>query len=379
MQVRNIKLNMVPSSSVNLFFFITSFPKYLWSRANQIYRLLQLAFQGIIKKASIIKTYLVSRMFWGRGNLYRNAFHFSITLLTVLTLATGLVSHLQRYDANAQALEVAYGQVGTVDLLQQGDSIHSVLPVDPESPDLRIRHHKVQPGETLESIAKDFKVHVDTIRWANSTLIDPFGDEIVVGWDLSIPEVDGVLYKVKYGQALADVARVTGGNEIDIIEVNELVPPEYKISPGQNLFVPSGSLSESEIEINGIPKGVFDNPLSHPACRGYHLTRGYTSYHDGLDLAKYGGCPIRAIAAGRVIFAGWSSLAGFNVRIDHGGGIVSKYYHGTGEFWVKVGDRVQQGQEIMMMGTSGNSTGTHLHLTITYNGHTVNPGLYVPY
>ena len=69
------------------------------------------------------------------------------------------------------------------------------------------------------------------------------------------------------------------------------------------------------------------------------------------------------MAAGEVIYAGWSPLAGFNVQIDHGGGIVTKYFHGDGTFWVKVGQRVQQGEEIMMMGTSGNSTGVSCYGT----------------
>ncbi len=128
-----------------------------------------------------------------------------------------------------------------------------------------------------------------------------------------------------------------------------------------------------------IPRGVFSNPLSHPGCAGYTYSRGFTGYHRGVDLAKGSGCPIRAIATGKVEYAGWSPLAGFNVRIDHGGGITSIYMHGNGTFWVNAGDRVQQGQEIMYMGTTGNSTGVHLHVELRKDGYAVNPAGFIPY
>ena len=92
------------------------------------------------------------------------------------------------------------------------------------------------------------------------------------------------------------------------------------------------------------------------------------------------GCPISAIASGKVVYAGWSQYGeGYNVRIDHGGGIVSHYYHGNGDIWVKTGDHVEQGQLIMFMGTTGNSTGVHLHLSLFKDNVAVDPAPYIPY
>jgi murein DD-endopeptidase MepM/ murein hydrolase activator NlpD len=327
-----------------------------------------------------VKSELVSRMFWGRGSLYKNLFHYSIVSITVFALITGVVSQLSRVQANQTALESRAGLGATDDLLQQGGSIQSVLAVDPLQPDVEIDHYTVKPGDTLAGIAQRFKVSMDTIRWANSDLISPFANDVEVGWNLNVPLVDGVLYKVKAGQTLDDVAAITGGNKTDIIELNYLVPPDYVIHEGQHLFVPSGELPESEIEIGQIPKGVFDNPLTDPKCAGYHESRGFSSYHHGVDLALWGGCPVRAIATGKVLYAGWKdSFTGYMVEIDHGGGIVSMYFHSTGEFWVKTGDRVQQGQPIMMMGSTGNSTGTHLHLELRKNKKPFDPRPYVPF
>lgn len=361
-----------------LFEFVGTLVPYAIRRANQFYRFAIVSLELAVDSFNSLKSQTVSRMFWGRGNLYKNSFHILITILTVFALFTGIITQFN-LNRDTQALQIVYGQGASDDLLQQGAGIQTVLPVDANIPDLRIRVHKVREGDTLDSIAADYGVTVDTIRWANLATISPFSNSIDVGWDLKIPEINGVLYKVRLGQTVDQIAAITGGNRIDIIELNELVPPNYELEAGRDIFVAQGTLAESEVVVAGIPQGVFTNPLSHPNCAGYKLERGMTSYHNGLDLSKFPGCPVRAIGAGRVTFAGWSAYAGFNVRIDHGGGIESHYYHSTGEFWVKAGDRVQQGQEIMMMGTSGNSTGVHLHLSLFKNHIAVNPALFVPF
>jgi murein DD-endopeptidase MepM/ murein hydrolase activator NlpD len=156
-----------------------------------------------------------------------------------------------------------------------------------------------------------------------------------------------------------------------------LTPPSFKLKVGQTIFVPSGELPPPPIP--DLFKDYFANPLSHPSCKGYAFMRGITSYHSGVDLAKGGGCPIRAVAAGTVTLAGWYNGGGNSVIIDHGGGIKSYYYHGSGQFWVKKGDYVRQGQNIMYMGCTGNCTGTHLHLSVSKNGALVDPSKVIPY
>lgn len=358
---------------------LTHFPGYLIWRTVQLWRFGAALFDILNVFANAAKKAIVSRMFWGRGNWYKNSFHVLITFLTIFALFTGLISQL-KINSDTQALQVTYGQGATDDILQQGAGIQTVLPLDANLPALRISIYRVQPGDTLESVALKFGISVDTVRWANLNRVSPFSSYLEVGWELKIPEINGVLYRVRQGQSVDDVAAITGGSRFDIVEINQLVPPDYALVAGQEVFVPQGSLAESEVVIAGIPQGVFANPLSNPACAGYRLERGYTGYHNGLDLSRYPGCPIRAIAAGRVTHVGCTlGGPGCYIKIDHGGGIESHYYHGSGEFWVKNGDRVQQGQDIMMMGTTGNSTGVHLHLSLFKNNISVNPGLFVPY
>ncbi len=141
------------------------------------------------------------------------------------------------------------------------------------------------------------------------------------------------------------------------------------------------AFSTAYVEPSIVPMlpGTFVHPLStDPGCAGWTWSRGYSSYHKGVDMAKKDGCWINAAGDGKVITAGWGdSGEGFNVVIDHGNGILSKYYNGDNQFKVSVGDTVEAGQEIMYLGCSGNCIGDHLHFEIVLNGVRVNPEHYV--
>lgn len=332
--------------------------------------------------AQQVKFSFVSRLFWGRGNLYRRGFHYAIITISTVAIILGLLGRVSTVNAGSDELNTIYGAGISNDMLQQGGSIQTVNQIDPNAPNVEVKEHVVKLGETLEGIAKEYDLDVDTVRWANNKVISPFSNYIEAGWKLNIPQINGIFVTVARGETLDSIVTRYGYynvHPLDIIELNDLNPQNPVLTVGQKLFIPNGRISSRDIPPTNLKPGELGNPLSHPNCAGYRLTRGFTGYHDGLDLAKYPGCPVRAIAPGDVIFVGWTNLAGYNVRIDHGGGVVSHYYHSDGTFWVKEGDHVQLGQEIMMMGTSGNSTGVHLHLTIRQNGVPINPAPYVPF
>ena len=98
--------------------------------------------------------------------------------------------------------------------------------------------------------------------------------------------------------------------------------------------------------------------------------------HKGLDIAAVRGTPILATAAGTVTYAGWSGGYGYLVKIDHGNGVETYYGH-CSKLYVSTGDTVEAGQEIAAVGSTGNSTGNHLHFEIRLNGNQVNPQTYV--
>lgn len=104
---------------------------------------------------------------------------------------------------------------------------------------------------------------------------------------------------------------------------------------------------------------------------------GDTRPHQGHDFAAPAGTPIYAAAAGRVLIAGYSYSAGYWVVIDHGGGLVTKYMHMYQEPAVSAGERVAKGQYIGGVGTTGQSTGNHLHFQVEEYGVPVNPSKYM--
>lgn len=100
------------------------------------------------------------------------------------------------------------------------------------------------------------------------------------------------------------------------------------------------------------------------------------STHTGLDIAATTGTPIKVVADGTVTFAQYNGSYGNLVKIDHGEGVVTWYGH-TSKMYVKVGQKVKAGDIIAAVGSTGNSTGPHLHLEIRINGEHVNPQDYL--
>ena len=124
--------------------------------------------------------------------------------------------------------------------------------------------------------------------------------------------------------------------------------------------------------------GRFADP-----CPGAVVTSNFgfrefdNKFHKGLDLGTGSeNIPTYAAESGTVIFAGYSGSAGNLITIDHGNGLVTKYMHHS-EIYVKVGDHVEKGQQIGVSGTTGRSTGNHLHFQVEENGVAVNPLLYL--
>jgi murein DD-endopeptidase MepM/ murein hydrolase activator NlpD len=108
------------------------------------------------------------------------------------------------------------------------------------------------------------------------------------------------------------------------------------------------------------------------------LTQGYYAYHRGLDIANAIGIPIAAADSGYVAYAGWDNTGyGYMLLINHGNGFQTLYAH-LSQYYVDPGQAVARGQVIAAMGSTGNSTGPHLHFEIRYGGVQQNPLFYLP-
>lgn len=128
-------------------------------------------------------------------------------------------------------------------------------------------------------------------------------------------------------------------------------------------------------EINGIK--IATKPISGTITSRYgESSRLRKSTHTGLDISATTGTDIKAVASGTVTCAKYSGSYGNLVKIDHGNGVETWYGH-TSKMYVKVGQEVKAGDVIAAVGSTGNSTGPHLHLEIRINGTHVNPQKYL--
>lgn len=113
-------------------------------------------------------------------------------------------------------------------------------------------------------------------------------------------------------------------------------------------------------------------PITSPFGWRIHPISGVRSFHEGIDIGVASGTPIGAAEAGRVIYAGWYGGYGNYILVDHGGGISTGYAH-CSAIYVSVGQDVQRGQTIGAVGSTGYSTGPHLHFEVRINGKPVDP------
>lgn len=380
-------VNEASENGITIVNFFRDLISYISFRSRQTSLFLWALGLTLTENFSEIKAWTVRRMYWGRGSLYRSAFHVIIFSITIISLIVGLSNRINiARGSDNDGLLLSTGVIGYDDTLYQTGTTESITAIVPTAKNWPEYTHIVKAGETLEQIAKDYGVSVATIKWSNNLTSDKLKPDQI----LSIPGLNGVLYTVKKGDTVDSIvnkSNIKNANSFDIIELNNLVPPNFTLSEGQQIFIPNGivttpiraSAKGSYLKIIDpgidVPPGTFVNPLTF--CPGYKISRGVLPYHPGVDMPKAGGCIINSAAAGKVTAAEWAPAKGFHVEIDHGNGFQTHYYHGNGEFYVRKGDNVLAGQKIMYMGCTGNCTGTHLHFEMHYNGQITNPEKYI--
>ncbi len=233
----------------------------------------------------------------------------------------------------------------------------------------------VQPGDTVIALAERYGITPDTILSANPALAgNP--DLLRLGQELVIPGVSGVLHVVQAGDTLNAIAaryQVT----VDVIlsyADNNLTNSEL-LYPGQKLVIPGGVWPHKGADTSSTAvaaTGLFIWPT-----KGTISQRPW-SLHMAVDIAASTGTPIYASDAGTVAESGWTNVGyGQYVLIDHGNGYRTLYAH-MSQRLVAAGQKVAKGQKIGLVGSTGNSTGPHLHFEIYRNGVIQNPLAYLP-
>ncbi len=250
--------------------------------------------------------------------------------------------------------------------------------------------YTVKAGDTVSSIAREFGISVNTILWANDLTAYSF---IRQGDKLKILPISGIIHKVVSGENLQKIADKYDVSKDKIVLANGLAS-DSRLTIGQMIIIPDGKKIASAVttkpkttsnyRLPSIVKDLVKPSAAKPSANkmqwptvGYRITQYYSWRHTGLDIANKVGTPLYAADAGVVEKAGWNSGGyGYMVLINHGGGIKTRYAHAS-KLYVKVGDRVSRGEAVAAMGSTGRSTGPHIHFEVIINGRLLNPLNYI--
>ncbi|MDR2143368.1 MAG: M23 family metallopeptidase [Treponema sp.] len=229
--------------------------------------------------------------------------------------------------------------------------------------------YTIQQDDVLGEVAKSFGLNIGTLVSLNNI---KYTRSLQIGHVLKVPNQDGVLYKVKRGDTLQSVAEKHKIDPETVRISNELFSD--RINENTSLFLPGATIPWEDLqEING---DLFLWPVRGYISSYYGYRRspftGGRSFHPGLDIAAPMGTPIKAAMSGRVSAVGYDNIYGNFVVITHQSGYRTLYGH-MSVIRTRTGLYVNAGDQIGDVGSTGQSTGPHVHFTVYKNGATINP------
>lgn len=338
-------------------------------------------FKIILGWAMVIKDQVAKLMYRQRGRFSQSFVSGAMAFIFFLVMVfSGKLEELVNKRISSEAQGSGYllantNQMGTENLIS-------------DLPKGEITEYRVSDGDTLSAIAVKFGVSMDTIVWENNLKsVDAIKPQQI----LRILPVTGVKYKVSRGETVYSIAKKLQVDPQSIIDYpfNTFTNDEtFALAAGQELIVPEGIKPQDIITdttrtvaktVAPIPGVVGEGKFMWPTSG--HISQKFYWYHPAVDIANPTNPPVVAAASGTVITAGWNAGGyGNYVIIDHGNGYRTLYGHMiTGSLRVKAGDKVSQGQQVGIMGSTGRSTGTHLHFEIMMVGaKNIDPLLKLP-
>ncbi len=276
-------------------------------------------------------------------------------------------------------------------------NLHTTMPSRPR---LEVIKYTVKKGDTLFGIAERFGLKPETLLWGNYDVLQDNPHSLRPGQELNILPVDGTYYQWHEGDTLTGVAAFFGVTARDIIDwpgnnlPPDIDPDDPDIEPGTWLVVPGGrrefvtwrapritraNPAVARVAGPGACGSIYDGPIGEgyfiwPTTAGFLSGFNFSDYHPGLDIAGSMGNAVYAAASGVVVYAGWNNYGYGNlVVIDHGDGWQTLYAH-LSTVNVVCGQAVFQGNVIAGVGSTGNSTGPHLHFEMMHDAYgRVNP------
>jgi murein DD-endopeptidase MepM/ murein hydrolase activator NlpD len=271
----------------------------------------------------------------------------------------------------------------------------------PTRPRVDVITYTVKSGDTLFTIAENYGLKPETLLWGNFEVLNDNPHLLAPNQVLNVLPVDGTYYEWKAGDTLGAIADFFKVNYMDIInypgnrfDLTEMDAGGEQIQAGTWLIIPGGKRAIKDwgppaisranpasaayygeghcgtVYDGAIGSGTFVWPTTDRNISGYHYNPGV---HPAIDIGGAEGNAIYATDSGVVVFAGWSDYGyGYMIVIDHGNGWQSAYAH-LSAVAVTCGQSVYQGGYIGAMGSTGNSSGPHLHFELAINGAKINP------
>lgn len=235
--------------------------------------------------------------------------------------------------------------------------------------------HTVQPGETLSGVANEYNTTIENVLALND-ISDPH--TIHPGQSLLVA-LEPAEHVVLEGESLWTIAQQYGVTVNALLLFNDIPNPEL-VMPGQTLTIPPAGGEDRIRDFIGTSQRetmTFQWPIESGGIITSLFGMRNDRQHKGIDIAVPTGTRVRAAAAGTVTYADWAGTYGMLVMIDHGDGNVTRYAHNS-NIVVQVGQHVQKGQHVADVGSTGRSTGPHLHFEIEVNGQLIDPLPFAP-
>ncbi|MEW6572809.1 MAG: M23 family metallopeptidase [Bacillota bacterium] len=229
-------------------------------------------------------------------------------------------------------------------------------------------YYRVEVGDTLWDIAGRYGVRPDVIAQTNGL---SSSDLIYAGQYIVIP-AGGLIHRVVEGDTLWEIATYYGVALEELLRVNSLGTDE-PLMVGAELLIPV-TFPELALDVRG-ERDSFSWPVLGPITSPFGMRDG--RLHEGLDIAADAGTPVRAAADGRVVCAGPAGTYGLLVILTHRDGWATYYAH-CDRITVTTGQAVSAGQLIGTVGSTGHSTGPHLHFEVRLDGVPYDPGAFLP-
>ena len=237
---------------------------------------------------------------------------------------------------------------------------------------VEFQKYTVKSGDNITRISKKFGLsNISTLIAVNNI---SNARKLQVGEVLKIPSTDGVIHTVAKNESLNGIASKYGVAIETLLDVNDLSTSVLKA--GQNLFIPGARLDSYSLKM------ALGELFKCPITAKWRLTSPYGNradpftgvkkFHTGMDMAAPTGTPVKATLDGKVVAVSFNQVYGNYVIVSHINGYQSLYAH-LHAATVKVGQRINQGEKLGLVGSTGYSTGPHLHFTVYKNGKLVNP------